>query len=105
MEIKCDRCGAVADIVTPETHQDGDIEYTFFRCPDCDAVYPICATDSALRADIAEYTRMRNLIRVQPVKEAFIRRAEALKQKNMNRSKELMEQHPLVLFSSPEPAE
>ena len=29
MEIKCDRCGAVAEAVTPETHQDGDIEYTY----------------------------------------------------------------------------
>ena len=105
MQIKCDRCGAVAEAVTPETHRDGDIEYTFFRCPDCGTVYPVCATDSALRADIAEYSRMRNLIRVQPVKEAFIRRTEALKQKNMKRSKELMEQHPLVLFSSSEPAE
>ena len=105
MQIKCDRCGAVADAVTPETHQDGAIEYTFFRCPDCGTVYPVCATDSALRADIAEYSRMRNLIRVQPVKEAFIRRAEALKQKNMKRSKGLMVQHALALFSSPEPAE
>ena len=105
MQIKCDRCGAVAETVTPETHQDGDIEYTFFRCPDCGTVYPVCATDSALRADIAEYSRMRSLIRVKPVKEEFIRRAEALKQKNMKRSQELMEQYPLAPFLQPEPAE
>jgi len=105
MQIKCDKCAAVSESITPETCQDGDIEYTYFRCPDCGAVYPVCATDSALRSDIAEYSRMRNLIRVKPVKEEFIRRAEALKQKNMKRSQELMEQYPLASFLQPEPAE
>ena len=98
MQIKCDKCSAVSDSVTPETYLEGDIEFTFFRCPACGEVYPVCATDSALRADIAEYTRMRNLIRVKPVKESYIRRAEALKQKNLKRSQELMETHPLLLF-------
>lgn len=105
MQIKCNKCSAVLDSVTPETYLEGDIEFTFFCCPECGEVYPVCATDSALRADIAEYSRMRNVIRVKPVTEQFIRKAEALKQQNMNRSKELMEQHPLVLFSSPETAE
>jgi hypothetical protein len=105
MQIKCDKCSAASESVMPETYLEGDIEFTFFRCPECGEVYPVCATDSALRADIAEYSRMRNVIRVKPVTEQFIRKAEALKQQNMNRSKELMEQHPLVLFSSPETAE
>ena len=39
MEIKCDKCGAVAETVTPETAKDGEIEYTFFRCPACGEVY------------------------------------------------------------------
>jgi uncharacterized Zn finger protein len=78
MQIKCDKCSAVSESVVPETYLEGDIEFTFFRCPECGEVYPVCATDSALHADIAEYTRMRNLIQVNPVKE-FIRRAEALK--------------------------
>ena len=69
MQIKCDKCSAVSDSITPETYLEGDIEFTFFRCPACGEVYPVCATDSALRADIAEYTRMRNLIRMKPVKE------------------------------------
>ena len=91
MQIKCDKCSAVSESIMPETYLEGDIEFTFFRCP-------VCATDSALRTDIAEYTRMRNLIRVKPVKEDFIRRAEALKQKNLKRSQELMETHPLAPF-------
>ena len=41
MEIKCDKCGAVAETVTPETAKDGEIEYTFFRCPACGEVYSI----------------------------------------------------------------
>ena len=98
MQIKCDKCSAVSESIMPETYLEGDIEFTFFRCPECGEVYPVGATDSALRADIAEYTRMRNLIRVKAVKESFIRRAEALKQKNLKRSQELMETHPLAPY-------
>ena len=98
MQIKCDNCSAVSESVVPETYMEDDIEFTFIRCPACGEVYPVCATDSALRADISEYTRMRNLIRVKPVKEDFIRRAEALKQKNLKRTRELMELHPLAPF-------
>ena len=105
MQIKCDKCSALSESVMPETYMDGDIEFTCFRCPECGEVYPVCATDASLRADIAEYTRMRNLIRVKPVKEAFIRRAEALKQKNIKRTRELMELHPLAPFLQPDMAE
>ena len=98
MEIKCDHCGAVAETIMPETAREGDIEHTFFRCSDCNAVYPISATDTALRNNIAEYSRRRQLIRVKPVTEQFLRETEALKQENLKRCKELMEQHPLALF-------
>lgn len=72
MEIKCDKCGAVSTTVTPETYIEGDIEFTFFRCPECSEIYPICATDSALRKDIAGYRRMRMIIKNQKVTEKFI---------------------------------
>lgn len=101
MQIKCDKCSAVSGSIMPETYLEGDIEFTFFRCPECGEVYPVCATDTALREDIAEFTRMRSLIRIKPVKEEFIRRAEALKQKNLKRSRELMETHPLAPFLQP----
>ena len=101
MQIKCDKCSAVSEAVMPETYLEGDIEFTFFRCPDCGEIYPVSASDTALRKDIAEYSRMRNVIRVKPVTEQFIRRAEALKQKNLKRSRELMEQHPLAPFLQP----
>lgn len=98
MEIKCDNCGAVAETIMPETVKDGDTEYTFFRCPDCGAVYPIAATDDALRKSIAEYDHRRQLIRIKSVTEKFLRDTEALKQDNLKRCKELMEQHPLASF-------
>ena len=98
MQIQCDKCSAVSETVMPETYLEGDIEFTFFRCPECGEVYPVCVTDSALRADIAEYTRMRNVIRVKPVTETFIRKAEDLKQKNLKRTRELMAEHPLAPF-------
>ena len=62
------------------------------------AVYPIEVTDMRLRADIAEYQHKRNYIRIHPVTEQFLRDTEALKQDNLKRCKELMEQHPLALF-------
>lgn len=105
MQIKCDKCSAVSETVMPETYLEGGIEFTFFRCPECGVVYPVCATDSALRADIAKYSRMRDVIRIKPVTEQFIRKAEALKKKNIKRSRELMEQHPLAPFLQPATAE
>ena len=105
MEIRCDKCGAEAETLMPETVADGDIEHTFFLCPVCGAVYPIAATDAGLRAKIAEYSQRRQLIRIKPVKESFIRDTEALKQENLKRCKELMDLHPLALFLRPETAE
>ena len=90
------RYSAVVAVLQPETVRDGEIEHTFFRCPACGEVYPVCATDQALRESIEEYSQMRQLIRTKPVKEAFIRRAEALKQHNVQRTEKLMEKHPLA---------
>ena len=98
MQIKCDKCGFVAETIMPETARNGDIEHTFFRCPACGEVYPIAVTDDSLRKSIAEYDRRRQLIRIHPVTEQFLRDTEALKQDNLKRCKELMEQHPLALF-------
>jgi hypothetical protein len=41
---------------------------------------------------------MRNVIRVKPVTESFIRKAEDLKQRNLKRTRELMAEHPLAPF-------
>lgn len=70
----------------PETYLEGDVKFTFLRCSVCGEVYPACATDAGLRAHIAEYTRMREEIRIRPVSAAFLQQAEALKQRNIKRS-------------------
>ena len=90
MQIICDKCKAEIH-PQPETLRDGEIERTFFRCPECGAVYPVCATDEALRKNIAGSNRMRLLIQKQRCAEKFLRNAEALKQKNLKRTRELME--------------
>ena len=100
MQIICDKCKAEIH-PQPETLRDGEIEYTFFRCPECGEVYPVCVTDEALRKRIAGYNRMRLLIQKQRCTEKYLRNAEALKQKNRNRTRELMEQYPSVPFLQP----
>jgi len=97
MQIICDKCKAEIH-PQPETLRDGEIEHTFFRCPECGVVYPVCVTDEALRKDIAGYNRMRLLIQEQRCTEKFLRNAEALKQKNRKRTRELMEQYLSVPF-------
>ena len=71
MQIKCEKCSAVSDAAMPETYLEGEVELTFLRCPSCGEVYPVCATDSKLREDIAEYKEMRSTIRQKPVSEAW----------------------------------
>lgn len=103
MNIKCDHCGAVAETIEPKETADGEFEYTFFRCPVCKATFPIAVTDKRLRVDITEYQHRRNHIRISPVSEQFLRETEALKQENLKRCRELMEQHPLALFLEAHP--
>ena len=98
MQIKCDHCGPVVASIEPACAKDGDLEYNIFCFPDCKAVYPIAVTAMRLRADIAAYQHKRNYIHIHPVTEQFLRDTEALKQDNLKRCTELMEQHPLALF-------
>lgn len=101
MEIQCDKCKEDLDFA-PDTVKRDDIEYMFFRCPKCGALFPIFASDSALRKDIGRYTEMRMIIRSIRVSKKYIKDAEKLKQQNLKRSHELMEQYPLVHFLSQE---
>ena len=93
MQIKCDKCGTVAESIMPETAKDGEIEHTFFRCLTCGEVYPIAVTDDALRKNIADYNRRRQVIQMKSVTEQFIHDAQALKHESVKRCKELMEQY------------
>ena len=95
MQIICDKCKAEIR-PQPETILDSEIEHTYFRCPECGAVYPIAVTDTALRDDIARYERMRAIIKAMPQSKRFLRKTAELKEHNMKRCRELMEQYPLA---------
>ena len=95
MQIICDKCKAEVH-PQPETLWDGEIEHTYFRCPECGAVYPIAVTDAALRDDIVRYERMRAIINAMPQSKRFLRKTAELKEHNMKRCRELMERYPLA---------
>ena len=95
MQIICDKC-KVEIHPQPETLRDGEIEHSYFRCPKCGTAYPIAVTDAALRDDIARYNRMKEIIKAMPQSKRFLRKAAKLKEHNMKRCRELMEQYPLA---------
>ena len=104
MHIICNRCKAEIH-PRQETVQDGEIIYSFFRCPECGAVYPVAVTDVPLRKDIEAYVRMNKLVEVKRPTEQFLREAGELKQRNIKRCRELMEQYPLAPLLTAETAE
>jgi uncharacterized C2H2 Zn-finger protein len=95
MQIICDKCKAEIH-PQPETFRDGEIEHIFFRCPECGEVYHLCATDEALRKSVMEYDRLAGMNRKKRRSEQFLRKAAELKEKNIKRCRELMEQYPLA---------
>ena len=97
MEIVCDQCKNTLS-ASPALIRDGEMEFTFLRCESCGAVYLLSVTDEALRTDILRYARRRKTIAAGHVSARFIRNAEALKQRNIERTRELMAQYPSVPF-------
>ena len=95
MQIICDKCKAEIH-PQPETLRDGEIDHTYFCCPKCGSAYPIAVTDAALRGDIARYNRMKAIIKARPQSRRFLRKTTELKEHNMKRCRELMEQYPLA---------
>ena len=95
MQINCDKCKAEIH-PQPEVILDGEIEHIYFRCPECGEVYPISTTDEALRKSTKEYARMMEMNRKKRRSEQFLRKAAELKEKNIKRCRELMEQYPLA---------
>ena len=104
MQINCDKCKAEIH-PQPETIRNSEIEHIFFRCPECGAIYPVSATDEALRKGAKEYARMMEMNRKKRRSEQFLRKAAELKEKNIKRCRELMEQYPLAPFLQPTVAE
>ena len=104
MQIICDKCKAEIH-PQPETIRDGEIEHIFFRCPVCGEAYHLCATDETLRESVMEYTRIMEMNRKKRRSEQLLRKAAELKEKNIKRCTELMEQYPLAPILQPTVAE
>ena len=55
MEIICNKCGAVIPKPDLKIVRDGEIEHTYFLCPDCGEAYRLSTTDKRLRKRIRDY--------------------------------------------------
>ena len=90
-KITCDHCGAEMDFA-PLYYREGALEITCMRCGNCATEYVSAVTDSALREDIERYKRMAKMMAARKMPERFIRRAERLHARNVQRSKALKKQ-------------
>ena len=95
MQIFCDNCKAELHPKL-EMVAEGDLVYTFFRCPSCGTAYLFSVTDTALRESIAVYENMKAESLKKRQTEEFRQKAKELKEQNKKRSRELMELHPLA---------
>ena len=86
--ITCDNCGAEMEFA-PLYYREGDLEITCMRCGNCAAEFVAAVTDGALRDDIERYTLTLRMMAARKMPERFIRRAERLHARNVQRSKAL----------------
>lgn len=73
----------------PESAWDGELEFTFFRCPFCHRQYSISVTDAALRKNISRYSELAAKGRWKRLTENEILQARKLLEANTRRSREL----------------
>ena len=95
--IKCDKCGRIINKTKPKRKRAGDIEYYYLKCQQCNAVYTISATDTALRQDIKRFEEMTAKAREQGRQptEKEIQEAQELLRANVARNREIKAQYPL----------
>lgn len=91
--IVCDACNNFFS-PTLEKARDGELEFTFFRCPECRKIFLFAVTDAELRRHIAEYEALARKGRRHRLSEKEIRRAQKLLESNAKRSRELRLAHP-----------
>ena len=63
MEMICNKCGKVIPKPELKTIRDGEIEHTYFLCPDCGEAYRVSTTDKHLRKRSEDYSRMSARVR------------------------------------------
>lgn len=94
--VKCDKCGRNIKI-NHKYKRVGDLEYRYFSCKRCGAVYVISVTDEALRKEIKKYQKIMEGLQTQIVPPEISQEAQLILQTNVQRSRELKEKYPLEL--------
>ena len=92
--IVCDACNNSFS-PTLEKARDGELEFTFFRCPNCKKTFLFAVTDAQLRKRIAEYEALARKGRRRRLSEKEIRQARKLLESNAQRSRQLRLEHPV----------
>lgn len=92
--VRCDACRCAFN-PEPEIQVKDEIEWTFFRCPYCGKRHLVAVTDAALRKSIQGYTQLARMNKVKRLPERTQKRLQKMKEKNVQRSRELREQYPL----------
>ena len=75
----------------------GEIEYRYWHCRHCSTVYVISATDAELRKKIQEYQEFVDQYKDKEMPQEEMQKAQLILQTNVERSREIKEQHPLTL--------
>ena len=96
MELICNKCGKVIPKPELKTIRDGEIEHTYFLCPDCGEPYRVSTTDKHLRKRIEDYDRMSARVRNGTCTKEFQKRVQKVKEDNVRRSRELAKAYPLA---------
>ena len=96
MELICNKCGKVIPNPDLMTIRDGEIEHTYFLCPDCGEAYRVSTTDKHLRKRIEDYDRMAARVRNGTCTKEFQKRVQKVKEDNVRRSRELAKAYPLA---------
>ncbi len=79
MEIICNKCGAVIRKPDLKTIRDGEIEHTYFLCPDCGEAYRVSTTDKHLRKLIGDYDRMSSRLKEGNCTKEYEKRVQIIK--------------------------
>lgn len=95
--IICDKCHKAINKVKPGYKKVGEIEYRYWRCKHCGAVYVISATDEALRQSIQKYQNFVDSFKDREMPQEEMQRAQLILQTNVERSREIKAQYPLML--------
>ena len=92
--VACDACRCS---FTPklEKTRDGELEFTYFRCPECRKTFLFAVTDAQLRKRIAEYEALARKGRRRRLSEKEIQYARKLLESNAQRSRQLRLEHPV----------